>query len=113
MKLVEAETGSGFPVGEVKEKTKLQTLTMVKRPPLYKVIMLNDDYTPMDFVVMVLRNVFHKAHEDAVRIMLDIHHKGAGLCGSFTREVAETKIDQVTMLARQNEYPLKCILEME
>jgi len=84
-----------------------------KRPPLYKVILLNDDYTPMDFVVMVLEQIFHKAHTDALNVMLQVHQKGAGLAGVYTRDVAETKVDQVIEYARINDYPLQCALEQE
>ncbi|MFM9889538.1 MAG: ATP-dependent Clp protease adapter ClpS [Rickettsiales bacterium] len=84
-----------------------------KRPPMYKVILLNDDYTPMDFVVLVLEQVFHRAHTDALQVMLEIHQKGAGIAGVFTRDVAETKADQVVEYARINDYPLQCTLESE
>ena len=85
----------------------------VKRPPKYKVILLNDDYTPMDFVVMVLEQIFHKPHTDALHVMLEVHQKGAGLAGVYTRDVAETKVDQVIEYARLNDYPLQCTLEQE
>lgn len=93
----------------------LEPKTGVKtaRPPLYKVMLLNDDYTPMDFVVLVLKQFFHKGHEDAISIMLDIHNQGSGICGTYTRDVAETKIEQVISAARQNEHPLQCVMEKE
>lgn len=91
----------------------LDPLTKPKRPSLYKVVLLNDDYTPMDFVVAVLETIFHKTHEDAVDIMLTIHSKGAAICGVFTRDVAETKADQVTEYARINDHPLQCVVEKE
>ncbi len=84
-----------------------------KRPPFFKVVLLNDDYTPMDFVVFLLKDVFRKIHEDAVNIMLEIHHKGAGICGVYTRDVAETKAELALTLARRNEYPLQCRVEKE
>lgn len=84
-----------------------------KRPPLFKVVLVNDDYTPMDFVVFILKDIFRKNHEDAVSIMLEIHHKGAGICGVYTRDVAETKAELVLTLARRNEYPLQCRVEKE
>ena len=87
--------------------------TKTQRPPRYKVILLNDDYTPMDFVVMVLEHIFRKAHQEALDVMLEIHHNGAGLAGIYTRDVAETKADQVTEYARINDYPLSCTLEPE
>ncbi len=85
--------------------------TETKRPPFYKVIMLNDDYTPMDFVVQMLKEVFHHPHAKAVDTMLQIHNQGAGVCGVFTRDVAETKIVIVSNCARQNEYPLQMLME--
>jgi ATP-dependent Clp protease adaptor protein ClpS len=88
---------------------KVQT----KRPPLYKVILLNDDYTPMDFVVMVLEQIFRIPHHDALNVMLQVHQKGAGLAGVYTRDVAETKQAQVIEYARINDYPLQCTLEQE
>jgi len=87
--------------------------TRTARPPFYKVLLLNDDYTPMDFVVLVLKQVFHKPHEDAMRIMLDVHTHGSGTCGVFTRDVAETKVDLVVAIARKNEHPLQCVMEKE
>ena len=84
-----------------------------KRPPMYKVILMNDDYTPMDFVVTVLESVFNKDHNEALEIMLQVHNKGAGLCGIFTRDVAETKAGIVVEHARINEYPLQCTVEKE
>ena len=87
--------------------------TETKRPPKYKVILLNDDYTPMDFVVMVLEQVFRRNHHDALNVMLEVHQKGAGLAGIYTRDVAETKVEQVVEYARINDYPLQCTLEPE
>ncbi|MDX2072738.1 MAG: ATP-dependent Clp protease adapter ClpS [Alphaproteobacteria bacterium] len=84
-----------------------------KRPPFFKVVLLNDDFTPMDFVVFVLKDIFRKNHEEAVSTMLDVHHKGAGICGVYTRDVAETKAELVVTLARRNEYPLQCRVEKE
>ncbi len=80
-------------------------------PPLYKVIILNDDYTPMDFVVLVLERFFNKNREEATRIMLHVHQRGVGVCGVYTREVAETKVRQVTIFASENQHPLQCTLE--
>jgi ATP-dependent Clp protease adaptor protein ClpS len=85
----------------------------VKKPSMYKVIMLNDDYTPMEFVIMVLGRFFSKAHEEATHIMLHVHQKGVGVCGVFTYEVAETKVHQVMELAQQHQHPLQCTLEKE
>jgi ATP-dependent Clp protease adaptor protein ClpS len=84
-----------------------------KVPSLYKVILLNDDYTTMDFVVHVLETVFSKPLAEATRIMLNVHKKGSGLCGVYTREIAETKVTAVRDLAGKNAFPLKCIMEKE
>jgi len=88
-------------------KTKTQT----KRPSLYRVLLLNDDYTPMEFVVHVLERFFSKDRETATRIMLHVHHHGIGECGVFTYEVAETKVTQVMDFARKHQHPLQCIME--
>ena len=85
----------------------------VKKPSMYKVLMLNDDYTPMEFVVHVLERYFAKSTEEATRIMLHVHQKGVGVCGVFTFEVAETKVNQTMELARKNQHPLQCTLEKE
>jgi ATP-dependent Clp protease adaptor protein ClpS len=84
-----------------------------KQPALYKVIILNDDFTPRDFVVHVLVRFFSKDETDANRLMLEVHHQGAGLAGTFTYEVAETKTYQVNNYARQHQFPLKCVMEAE
>lgn len=83
------------------------------RPPLYKVILLNDDYTPMEFVVVVLERFFHKNREQATQIMLQVHQRGIGVCGVYTREVAETKVRQVMVFSGENQHPLQCTLEPE
>ncbi len=94
---------------------KLATKTQVrtKKPSMYRVLILNDDYTPMEFVVLVLERYFHKNREQATRIMLHVHQKGVGVCGVFTYEVAETKVAGVMDLARRNEHPLQCTMEKE
>jgi ATP-dependent Clp protease adaptor protein ClpS len=97
----------GSPVTGVVVRTKPKP----KKPSMYKVLMLNDDYTPMEFVVMVLERFFNKGHEEATRIMLHVHQKGVGVCGVFTYEVAETKVTQTMDLARQHQHPLQCTLE--
>lgn len=84
-----------------------------KRPPMYKVVLMNDDYTPMDFVVMVLESVFNKDHAEALEIMLQVHNKGAAVVGIYTRDVAETKAGIVVEHARINEYPLQCTVEKD
>ncbi len=90
-----------------------RTRAKTKKPSMYKVLMLNDDYTPMEFVVHVLERFFGKPQEEAVRIMLHVHQRGVGVCGVFTYEVAETKVTQVIDFARKNEHPLQCTLEKE
>ena len=96
-------------------KTGLVTKTRpkTKKPSLYKVLLLNDDYTPMEFVVHVLERYFHKNRDEATKIMWHVHQKGVGVCGVFTYEVAETKVAQVMDLARQNQHPLQCRMEKE
>lgn len=84
-----------------------------KKPSLYKVLLLNDDYTPMEFVVFVLQSCFSKNAEEATTIMLHVHQNGVGVCGLFTYEVAETKVSQVVDLARQYEHPLQCTMERD
>jgi ATP-dependent Clp protease adaptor protein ClpS len=98
---------AGGPGTAVVTKTKPQT----KRPSLYRVLILNDDYTPMEFVVHVLERFFGKDHEAATRIMLHVHHHGIGECGIYTYEVAETKVTQVMDFARKHQHPLQCVME--
>jgi ATP-dependent Clp protease adaptor protein ClpS len=88
-----------------------RTKTQTRRPNLYRVLLLNDDYTPMEFVVTVLRKYFNKGPEEATRIMLHVHQHGVGECGIFTYEVAETKVTQVMDYARKHQHPLQCIME--
>ncbi len=97
----------GAPGTAVITKTKPQT----KRPSLYRVLLLNDDYTPMEFVVHVLERFFNKDHETAQRIMMHVHQHGIGECGVFTYEVAETKVTQVMDFARKHQHPLQCVME--
>ncbi|HKK30954.1 MAG TPA: ATP-dependent Clp protease adapter ClpS [Alphaproteobacteria bacterium] len=91
----------------------VKTKPRVKKPSMYKVLMLNDDYTPMEFVVHVLENFFHKNREEATEIMLHVHQKGIGVCGVYTYEVAETKVAQVVDFARRHEHPLQLTLEKD
>lgn len=95
--------------GVVVERSKPK----LKRPPMYKVLLNNDDYTPMEFVVLILEKFFNKDRSMATKIMLAVHHEGYGVCGVFTRDVAETKVAQVNDFARANEHPLLCTLEAE
>jgi ATP-dependent Clp protease adaptor protein ClpS len=97
----------GSPGSAVITRTKPQT----KKPSLYRVLILNDDYTPMEFVVHVLERFFNKDREAATRIMLHVHHHGIGECGVFTYEVAETKVTQVMDFARKHQHPLQCVME--
>ncbi len=93
----------------VAEKEKLKT----EEPSLYRVILLNDDYTTMEFVIHVLETVFHKQLPEATRIMLNVHKNGVGLCGVYTHEIAETKVAQVHAMAAKKQFPLKCTMEKE
>jgi ATP-dependent Clp protease adaptor protein ClpS len=95
----------GVAVDEVKPK--------LKKPKLYRVILINDDYTPMEFVVLVLQRFFRKGREEAVQIMLNVHTRGSGVCGVFTAEIAETKVRQVLSLSRDYQHPLQCTMEPE
>jgi ATP-dependent Clp protease adaptor protein ClpS len=106
------DNGGGTGGGTVTER-KTRTQSKTKRPPLYKVILLNDDYTPMEFVVELLKSVFHKPHAEATRIMLWVHQNGMGIAGVYPFEVAETKVRAVEELAREAQYPLKCVMEKE
>ena len=95
----------GLAVAESKPK--------LKKPRLYKVLLLNDDYTPMEFVVIILERIFSKAREQAVQIMLHVHQKGIGVCGVYPRDIAETKVRQVMDFARDHQHPLQCTMEPE
>ncbi|RIH84887.1 ATP-dependent Clp protease adapter ClpS [Calidithermus roseus] len=95
--------------GDTKTKTQIRTRT----PQLYKVLLLNDDYTPMDFVVDVLMRFFRKSELEATRIMLAVHHQGVGVCGVYPFEIAETKVNQVMEAAAEEGHPLQCIMEPE
>jgi ATP-dependent Clp protease adaptor protein ClpS len=101
--------GVGDGEGQVGLATR--TRTRPKKPSQYKVLMLNDDYTPMEFVVMVLKRFFRMDLEQATRVMLHVHQKGVGVCGVYPYEVAETKVNQVMDCARENQHPLQCTLE--
>jgi len=99
--------------GQGREEVLTVEKTKTHRPRMYKVLLHNDDYTPMDFVVMVLENVFHHSQPEAVHIMLSVHKRGQGLAGVFTYEVAETKVGTVLSMAKRYEYPLQCTMEPE
>ena len=111
--VVMSERDSDRDGGDLDVGVVTKTTAKTKKPPMYKVLMLNDDYTPMEFVVYILERFFHKNSEQASQIMLHIHRKGVGICGVFTYEVAETKVNQVVDFARQNEHPLQCTMEKD
>jgi ATP-dependent Clp protease adaptor protein ClpS len=90
-----------------------RTQPKTKKPSLYKVLLLNDDYTPMEFVIVVLERFFNKGRDEATRIMLHVHQKGVGVCGVYTFEIAETKVTQVMDFARKHQHPLQCTMEKE
>lgn len=94
-------------IQEIQEKAEQKT----SKPPQYSVLLLNDDYTTMDFVVYVLEKVFHKSPVEATQIMLHVHKRGKGLAGVYTRDIAETKVDKVHRLAQEHEFPLRCEME--
>jgi len=105
----------GLPDGPAEDRGEdvatLKTPPQLQRPPLYQVILLNDDYTPMAFVVSVLENFFGKDRHSAVRIMLEVHNSGRGSCGTFSHDVAETKVAEVNRHSRRSRHPLLCIME--
>src|ERR1700761_5220424 len=103
------QNGSGNTGTGIVTKTRPKT----KKPSLYKVLLLNDDYTPMEFVVHILEKIFGKNREEAVDVMLHVHRHGVGICGVFTFEVAETKVAQVIEFARRHQHPLQCTMEKE
>ena len=105
----DGKNGSGNTGTGIVTKTRPKT----KKPSLYKVLLLNDDYTPMEFVVHVLERFFAKNRDEATRIMMHVHRRGVGIFGVFTYEVAETKVTQVMDFARQHQHPLQCTLEKE
>ena len=104
----ESEGGGG---GREQVGVATKTRTKPKKPSMFKVLMLNDDYTPMEFVVMCLKRFFAMDLEQATRVMLHVHQKGVGVCGIFPYEIAETKVNQVMDFAKQNQHPLQCTLE--
>jgi ATP-dependent Clp protease adaptor protein ClpS len=118
-----ASVGPGEPVAMAREPRSpgggegsgtaviAKTKPQVKRPPLYRVLLLNDDYTPMEFVIHVLERFFNKSRDEATQIMLHVHHNGVGECGTYTYEVAETKVTQVMDFAKKHQHPLQCVME--
>ncbi len=107
---------SGSPGGDGEDNDQgvaVKSRTKTKKPSMYRVLMLNDDYTPMEFVIHVLENFFNKSHEEATQVMLHVHQKGVGVCGVYTYEIAETKVNQTMDLAQQNQHPLQCTIEKD
>ena len=113
--MAERKTPSGPPFTGNEDETGVvvKSREKTKRPAMYKVLMLNDDYTPMEFVVHVLERFFGKSSQDATQIMLHVHQRGVGICGVYTYEVAETKVAQTMDLARQHQHPLQCTIEKD
>jgi ATP-dependent Clp protease adaptor protein ClpS len=109
----DGDKGGGEGKGGTDTGTITKTRPKTKRPNLYRVLLLNDDYTPMEFVVLVLQDVFNKTREEAMRIMLHVHQKGVGECGVYPYEVAETKVTRVMDTARKNQHPLQCVMEKQ
>jgi len=97
----------------IQEKTETTDREVLQEPPLYKVLLHNDDYTSMDFVVMILQTVFHKNTDEATRIMLSVHHQGVAIAGIYTREIGEAKVEIVHRMAKKNQFPLRCSLEQD
>lgn len=95
------------------DETIVEDKTEVKKPRKYRILLHNDDYTPMEFVVHILQHFFHKNVEEATRIMFNVHHQGIGVAGIFPKEIAETKLEQVSQHSRKNQHPLKCTMEKE
>ncbi|HTT77833.1 MAG TPA: ATP-dependent Clp protease adapter ClpS [Candidatus Binataceae bacterium] len=106
-------SGNGNGQGDIVVERRTKEQAKTRKPPLYKCILLNDDYTPMEFVVEILKSVFHKSQADATRIMLHVHQNGMGIAGVFPYEIAETKVRTVEELAKENQFPLKCVMEKE
>ncbi|MBC2744734.1 MAG: ATP-dependent Clp protease adapter ClpS [Desulfosarcina sp.] len=98
---------------QTEEHVSSETRDETREPPMYRVLLHNDDYTTMEFVVEILMYVFNKAPESAAKIMMNVHQKGIGVCGVYTHEIAETKVDTVHNLARESGYPLRCSMEQE
>lgn len=115
MGMTDPRKNSGSGTGGTERQTGItvKTRTRTERPSMYKVLLLNDDFTPMEFVIQVLMVIFHKDQDDATRIMLHVHQNGVGVCGVFTFEVAETKVAQVMDAARRAQHPLQCTMEKD
>ena len=107
------KNGGGNDGNDVDHGVAVKSRSKTKKPSMYKVLMLNDDYTPMEFVVHILEQYFSRSHEEATQIMLHVHQKGVSVCGVYTYEVAETKVNQTMELAQQHQHPLQCIIEKD
>lgn len=92
---------------------EVESEIVLDEPPMYRVVLHNDDYTTMEFVIHILKTIFHKSEQESERIMLDVHKKGRGVCGIYTREIAQTKVEQVKTLAKQNQFPLLATYEID
>ncbi len=108
-----ADEGEGAPPGGTDTGVLTRTRTRTKKPAMYRVLLLNDDFTPMEFVIHILERFFSKNREEATEITFQVHRRGVGVCGVYTYEVAETKVSQVMDYARKNEHPLQCTMEKE
>ncbi len=108
-----ADEGEGTPPGRTDTGVLTRTRTRTKKPAMYRVLLLNDDFTPMEFVIHILERFFSKNREEATEITFQVHRRGVGVCGVYTYEVAETKVNQVMDYARKNEHPLQCTMEKE
>jgi ATP-dependent Clp protease adaptor protein ClpS len=109
----DGDDGQGGNNGRPGVGTVVKAKPKTKKPSMYRVLLLNDDYTPMEFVVHVLERFFNKSREAATEIMLHVHHRGVGVCGIYTYEIAETKVSQVIDFARRHQHPLQCTMEKE
>ena len=107
----EENSPQSIPFPDPSTGVKVASRPKTKKPPMYKVILLNDDFTPMDFVVNILQTIFYLSHSSATKIMMEVHHQGAGVAGIFTHEIAEAKICLVQKKAKTRKYPLRCIME--
>ncbi|MGH7814092.1 MAG: ATP-dependent Clp protease adapter ClpS [Candidatus Binataceae bacterium] len=112
-RIIDGGDDNESPGGGIVTERRTRTKSKTAKPPLFKVMLLNDDYTTMEFVVEILKVVFHKSLADATRIMLHVHQNGMGVAGVYPYEIAETRVRTVEELARRAEYPLKCVMEKE
>ena len=113
MKNISSQNGDSEDNGDFEAGIATKIHSKNKRPALYRVILLNDDYTPMEFVVHILQEIFNKSQDEAMIIMLTVHNQGAGECGIFSFEIAETKVNQVLDLAKKDQHPLKCVMQKQ